>query len=139
VFIYRLLCTGTLEEKMYQRQIAKGELSCAVEISNHHQSGRGTVGNKKDDDDDDDANDDANANDNNDVDDVRHFEQEDIRDLFRFRSDVATCDTLHCMRGRWLPTGTARALESDKVLHAAVNATNRLVLNGGVSYVHLNE
>jgi hypothetical protein len=134
------LCTGTLEEKMYQRQIAKGELSCAVEISNHHQSGRGTVGNEKDDDD-------ANANDNNDVDDViRHFEQEDIRDLFRFRSDVATCDTLHCMRGRWLPTGTARALESDKVLHAAVNATNRLcsssgrlVLNGGVSYVHLNE
>ena len=30
VFIYRLLSTGTIEEKIYQRQLVKGELSVAV-------------------------------------------------------------------------------------------------------------
>ncbi len=30
VFIYRFLCAGTIEEKMYQRQIMKEEVSQAV-------------------------------------------------------------------------------------------------------------
>uniref|UniRef100_A0A7S2W8P1 DNA repair and recombination protein RAD54B n=1 Tax=Rhizochromulina marina TaxID=1034831 RepID=A0A7S2W8P1_9STRA len=40
VFIYRLLCTGTIEEKMYQRQLSKDELSCAVEDAGGPSQGR---------------------------------------------------------------------------------------------------
>mmetsp|Transcript_6887 Transcript_6887/g.14188 ORF Transcript_6887/g.14188 Transcript_6887/m.14188 type:complete len:146 (+) Transcript_6887:1993-2430(+) len=31
VYIYRLLCTGTIEEKIFQRQIFKGQLESAID------------------------------------------------------------------------------------------------------------
>ncbi|SCU66368.1 DNA repair and recombination protein RAD54, putative [Trypanosoma equiperdum] len=66
VFIYRLLSTGSIEEKIYQRQVSKQGLSANVVDMQ--------------------------------TDSKQHFTLEELRSLFRFRSDTdsETHDLLHC-------------------------------------------
>lgn len=59
VFIYRLLCTGTIEEKIYQRQISKQGLSGAVVDDKKGDSGSSVA-----------------------------FSLEELRDLFTLRTDT---------------------------------------------------
>ncbi|CAM6070408.1 unnamed protein product [Sphagnum tenellum] len=66
VIIYRLLSTGSIEEKIYQRQIMKGEVAAAVEECRGAQFGVDTGG--------------------------RHFSREELRELFMLHLDTQ-CDT----------------------------------------------
>ena len=83
VVIYRLLSTGTLEEKLFQRQIAKGELgSCVERTATSSAEPQLPV---------------CDA-------DIRHFVGSDLKDLFGFCPDVPRCETFEVMQGRWSPS-----------------------------------
>lgn len=72
VFVYRLLSTGTIEEKIYQRQLFKGELQDAVE---------GTSGCPSET--------------------KNTFSVDELKDLFRYEADIENCDSfqfLPCSR-----------------------------------------
>lgn len=73
VFVYRLLCTGTIEEKIFQRQLFKRELHYAVD--GDEQSKDGLTG----------------GNDGN-------FNADDLLDIFRYNRDVAYCETLEVLK-----------------------------------------
>lgn len=80
VFVYRLLCTGTIEEKIFQRQLFKGELQSAVDGEHGGDDKAGSQG-------------DVNAakmmgsKEGN-------FSAEELRDLFQYNSKLKYCDTL---------------------------------------------
>lgn len=83
VFVYRLLCTGTIEEKIFQRQLFKGELQSAVD-GEHNGDGNGTgvgeqntskmMGSKE-----------------------GNFSADELRDLFQYNSKLKFCDTLEVL------------------------------------------
>jgi len=93
--VYRLLSTGTLEEKMYQRQVAKAELNCATHVSSatdnasSNNDGKSSSGSS------------SSSSSSVQSHDVRHFASGDLRDLFLCNFNVPLCDTLKVMRGRW--------------------------------------
>lgn len=80
VFVYRLLCTGTIEEKIFQRQLFKGELQCAVEDKqeihapevSHTSPQPGKHLDVKE----------------------GNFSVEELRDLFQYDGNLKYCDTL---------------------------------------------
>ena len=82
-FIYRLISTGTIEEKIYQRQIAKGEVASAImRETNASKTKRGT-------------------------DAKRHFNASDLRELFYVvneRTKCASADLLSKADSRWSST-----------------------------------
>ena len=125
VFTYRFLSTGTVEEKIFQRQIAKGELSTSVQV--------------------DDASDSPSATQTRAAD-VRHFCKEELRDLFCFEPDIPICDTYVRMAGKWPIDGTRNALAEDPILQKAVELLHvdgekedNAARNTLVSYVRLQE
>ena len=85
VFVYRLLCTGTIEEKIYQRQLFKGELQSAVQ-DGHKEEMDSTLGG---------------SNEGN-------FSRDQLKDLFQYKADLKYCDTLQVLRrsqvegGEWI-------------------------------------
>lgn len=92
VFVYRLICTGTIEEKIYQRQLFKRELQVAVgAVSSGLTPHRGTsskppksgVGNGS------------------------NFTAEELKDLFTYGKGLAYCDTLRALE-------TSRKSEDDQ-------------------------
>lgn len=70
VFVYRLLCTGTIEEKIFQRQLFKGELLIAVD-GEHTMVGASEMGGKE-----------------------GNFSAEELKDVFQYNGDVEYCETL---------------------------------------------
>lgn len=81
VFVYRLLATGTIEEKIFQRQLFKSELQIAVESSTRFsKSSRQSF-----------APDASNF--------AKHsnFSAEELKDLFGYAGDVEYCETLHVL------------------------------------------
>lgn len=87
VFVYRLLCTGTIEEKIFQRQLFKGELQDAVEGESEASGAIGGLG--KD----------------------GNFKAEELRDVFKYSSDVAYCETLNVLERSKEDTQKAGLLE----------------------------
>lgn len=85
VFVYRLLCTGTIEEKIFQRQLFKGELQSAVDAENgsppsdsfHSINTKpgGIIDFKE-----------------------GNFSTDELRDLFRYSSKHKFCDTLEVLQ-----------------------------------------
>lgn len=71
VYVYRLLCTGTIEEKIFQRQLFKGELQEAVDGDNDVKGG--SVGTFEKD---------------------GNFKADELRDVFKYKRDVKYCETL---------------------------------------------
>lgn len=70
VFIYRLICTGTIEEKILQRQLFKGELQSAVDGSDGNDEDA-MIGGKD-----------------------GNFKTEELKDVFQYKGDVQYCETL---------------------------------------------
>lgn len=70
VYVYRLLCTGTIEEKIFQRQLFKGELQSAIGNGHGDCSGRQSDGKEG------------------------NFKVEELRDIFQYNGNVDFCDTL---------------------------------------------
>lgn len=70
VYIYRLLCTGTIEEKIFQRQLFKGELQSAIGNGKDGSFGQQTEGKEG------------------------NFKVEELRDIFQYNRNVDFCDTL---------------------------------------------
>ena len=125
VFTYRFLSTGTVEEKIFQRQIAKGELSTSVQVEDASDSPSATQTRAAD---------------------VRHFCREELRDLFSFEPDIPICDTYVRMAGKWPIDGTRNALAEDPILQKAVELLHvdgekeeNITRNTLVSYVRLQE
>lgn len=87
VFVYRLLCTGTIEEKIFQRQLFKGELQDAVEGESEARGAIGGIG--KD----------------------GNFKAEELRDVFKYSGDVAYCETLDVLERSKEDTKKAGLLE----------------------------
>jgi len=79
-FIYRLICTGTIEEKIYQRQIAKGEVANAImreTNSSKRKSGKDAK---------------------------RHFNASDLRELFYVVNERTRCESAELLSkadSRW--------------------------------------
>lgn len=79
VFVYRLLCTGTIEEKIFQRQLFKRELQtavdnekeCAKEQGRQDKNRAGQTKPKE-----------------------GNFSAEELRDLFQYNENIEFCDTL---------------------------------------------
>ena len=95
--MYRLLSTGTLEEKMYQRQVAKAELNCTTHVSSAADTEAASSSNSSK------TNSKSTTTSSSAMQsyDVRHFASGDLRDLFLCNFKVPLCDTLQVMRGRW--------------------------------------
>ncbi|PXF48375.1 DNA repair and recombination protein RAD54B [Gracilariopsis chorda] len=82
VFVYRLLCTGTIEEKIFQRQLFKGELKCAVDGDGDDGiSPSGAFGGKE-----------------------GNFSAEQLKDLFQYHRHLRFCDTLQVLENSQLLT-----------------------------------
>lgn len=75
VFVYRLLCTGTIEEKIFQRQLFKGELQSAVQDGPKMEM-EGMMGGGKE----------------------GNFSRDQLRDLFKYSGDLKYCETLEVLR-----------------------------------------
>jgi len=132
VVIYRLLSTGTLEEKMFQRQVAKGELSCTVETTTTTTTAAAAAAAAA-----------VGGGSKHEKDDVRHFHKEDLRQLFHFRPDVPKCDTFECMRGRWGGDGSFGGGDNGggdgddlQIEDDALRCAAAALPGGTVSYVH---
>jgi DNA repair and recombination protein RAD54B len=83
VFVYRLLSTGTIEEKIYQRQLFKGELQVAVGSNSLEHAQRTPQAAKS-------VNFEVNRSCN--------FSTDDLKDLFTFCGDqIKYCDTLEVL------------------------------------------
>lgn len=83
VFVYRLLCTGTIEEKIFQRQLFKGELQSAVDGEHGgDDTEHGLEGNK--------AAKMMGSKEGN-------FSAEELRDLFKYNAKLKFCDTLEVL------------------------------------------
>ena len=107
VFIYRLLSTGTIEEKNYQRQLVKGELSVAVAAEGKKSGAKQSNSSK--------------------------FSREELRDLFSY-SQFTECDTRDALRkanpgdAEWEDEAPSIQEDQGHPLHSA--------LTTGVSFVH---
>ena len=113
-YVYRLITTGTLEEKIYQRQRAKGDVAnttmCLSENFGKHNdaSSKGKKRSKK-----------------------GQFSREELRQLFTFRTDTK-CDTADVL---------ATAGEIFEDCSGAGDVDNPLkssIAGGSVSFVHLD-
>lgn len=94
VFVYRLLCTGTIEEKIFQRQLFKGELKCAVDgdVGVGSVSANGAIGSKE-----------------------GNFSAEQLKDLFQYHGQLRFCDTLQVLqRSQLLTVKDDRSDEKDE-------------------------
>lgn len=79
VNIYRLISTGTIEEKILQRQLFKGELQSVMDAGDEDGGGRSSGDGGK-----------VGGGDGG-----RHnFSVEELRELFRYNGDDTACDTL---------------------------------------------
>ncbi|KAI0561156.1 DNA helicase [Gracilaria domingensis] len=76
VFVYRLLCTGTIEEKIFQRQLFKGELQSAVDGEEEKGVDAGGVFGGKE----------------------GNFSAEQLKDLFQYHGNLRFCDTLQVLK-----------------------------------------
>eukprot|EP00850_Spirogloea_muscicola_P003947 SM000016S01935 [mRNA] locus=s16:775916:782349:+ [translate_table: standard] len=74
VVIYRMLVTGSIEEKIYQRQMIKGEVAAAVAGSD---AGRHSIS-------------------------ERHFSREELKEIFTLRQDTS-CDTYDLLQKASIP------------------------------------
>lgn len=93
VFVYRLLCTGTIEEKIFQRQLFKGELQSAVDGEASTRNGKGK--------------DLSGAGEGN-------FSAEQLRDLFQYNGNTEFCETLKVLeRSQLEAQGDIEKLEDD--------------------------
>ena len=107
VFIYRLLSTGTIEEKIYQRQLVKGELSVAVAAEGNKGGAKQSSSSK--------------------------FSREELRDLFSYAQSTE-CDTRDALRKanpgdeEWEDEAPRIRDDPTHPLHSALSA--------GVSFVH---
>lgn len=90
VYVYRLLCTGTIEEKIFQRQLFKGELQSAVDGSNGDAFGQEADGKEG------------------------NFKVEELRDIFQYNGNVDFCDTLDVLERCKEDRGKAGLLQSFK-------------------------
>jgi DNA repair and recombination protein RAD54B len=93
VFIYRLLCTGTIEEKIYQRQLFKGELQFAVGASERGRSTAVARSSKS-----------GGRSGTN-------FTADELKDLFTYSRDIQYCDTLQVLEHAG--SGGGRATSDD--------------------------
>lgn len=82
VFVYRLLCTGTIEEKIFQRQLFKGELRNAVDGEGKISKDPKRQGTDK--------GEQTNLKEGN-------FSAEELRDLFQYTGNLEFCDTLEVL------------------------------------------
>lgn len=79
VFVYRLLATGTIEEKIFQRQLFKGELQVAINSSNGDENVEGASANN------------IVSNHSKDI----NFSSSELRNLFQYEGNrTVLCDTL---------------------------------------------
>ena len=107
VFIYRLLSTGTIEERIYQRQLVKGELSVAVAAEGNKGGAKQSSSSK--------------------------FSREELRDLFSYAQSTE-CDTRDALRKanpgdeEWEDEAPRIRDDPTHPLHSALSA--------GVSFVH---
>jgi DNA repair and recombination protein RAD54B len=135
VFIYRLVCTGTIEEKMFQRQLAKMALSSLM-MGEDGQPASST------------------ASKSSSSSSVSTFSRAELRDIFSYTGNQTLCDThdlLGCdctssriegapQRKKGQPKAQANAAELDAILgsmtHTAVaKATGDDVLAAAVAQV----
>jgi hypothetical protein len=119
VFVYRLLSTGTIEEKIYQRQLFKGELQGALgganfagEVQMQIACPRITESEKHK---------------------VNDFSAEDLKDLFTYRGDEMTyCDTLEILERCQQDTG-------DRLGAVRGSVSNSRLLSSFQRYRHWQE
>lgn len=95
VFIYRLICTGTIEEKIYQRQLFKGELQVAVGSSNLNMSHRSRS---------------SSMPPRSQAENGGNFTAEELKDLFTYGKGLAYCDTLRVLEA----SRSVRVSEDDR-------------------------
>lgn len=82
VFVYRLLATGTIEEKIFQRQLFKGELQVVIDSSNDDQCAVDSFGSK------------ISSELGRDV----NFSASELRNLFHYDgNNIDLCDTLRVL------------------------------------------
>ncbi|CAM6092312.1 unnamed protein product [Calypogeia fissa] len=108
VFIYRLLTTASIEEKIYQRQIMKGEVAAALEQRVQRHSPDGDGGGR------------------------RHFSREELRELFNLNLETS-CDTYDLLsRSEASSSERWRDCSNEVEDHALKEA----ICTGVVTYVH---
>eukprot|EP00897_Mesotaenium_endlicherianum_P000660 jgi/Mesen1/10595/ME000852S09900 len=106
VVIYRFLATGSIEEKIYQRQIVKGEVAAAVAAG--EAEGPASAGNQ-------------------------HFTREELQELFTLRQKTM-CDTYDILRASKYTSIAARWTDhKTSVGDSALEGAIRL---GGITFVY---
>ncbi|CAN8074925.1 unnamed protein product [Agarophyton chilense] len=103
VFVYRLLCTGTIEEKIFQRQLFKGELQSAVDGDEENGvSSGGVFGGKE-----------------------GNFSAEQLKDLFQYHGNLRFCDTLQVLERSQLMVDKNVSDDNDDFDEGRVNLVNK--------------
>ncbi|KAG0589830.1 hypothetical protein KC19_1G051700 [Ceratodon purpureus] len=106
VMIYRLLSTGSIEEKIYQRQIMKGGMSAAVEGDIDGHTKKSSIG--------------------------RHFSKEELRELFTLNLETK-CDTFDLISRTKTAPGKTWMDHSNDVDDPALQSA---IASGIVSFVY---
>lgn len=99
VYVYRLLSTGTIEEKIFQRQLFKGELQSAVDGEKDGGSEK-LMGSKE-----------------------GNFSAEELRDLFQYNASHQYCDTLEVLER----SQEDAALVHDRVINRPLSLLQRFL------------
>lgn len=97
VFVYRLLSTGTIEEKIFQRQLFKGELQSAVDGKYGGNNARQSVASS------------AGGAGNNES----NFSAEQLKDLFQYNRKLEFCETLQVLERSQIDADFVAQLEND--------------------------